>query len=46
MFAMFDFSNFAHFRQLQKPDALTKYYEIGTTNTETPYDSTRKIASW
>ena len=38
------FSNFAHFRQLQIPNARTKYYEILPTHTETPHNTNHKIA--
>ena len=41
-----DFSNIADFRQLQIPNAHTKYYEISTVNTETPQNTARKIANW
>ena len=39
-----DFSNYADFRQLQISSAQTKYKEILTINTETPDNTTRKIA--
>ena len=41
-----NFSNFTYFKQLQIPDAQTKYYIILTTYTETPHYTTRKIAIW
>ena len=43
-----DFSNFDDFRQLQIPNAktITEYYVISTFDTETPYDTTHKIANW
>ena len=39
------FSNFADFRQLQIPNARTKYYEILPTHTETPHNTNHKIAN-
>ena len=39
------FSNFADFRQLQIPNARTKYYEIVFAHTQTPHDKTHKIAN-
>ena len=40
------FSNFADFRQLQIPNAQTKYYEHLPAYTKTPQNATRKIANW
>ena len=34
------------FRQLQMPNAETKYYAIVTTNKEIPHNNTREIVSW
>ena len=39
------FSNFADLRQLQIPNAQTKYNEILPGNTKTPLNTTRKIAN-
>ena len=40
------FSNFAEFRQLQIPNAQTKYYEILPARTKTHHNTTHKIANW
>ena len=37
------FSNFAEFRELYMPNALTKYHQIGSAHTETASDATFKI---
>ena len=39
------FSNFADFRQLQIPNARTKYYEILPAHTKTPHNTSHKIAN-
>ena len=39
------FSNFANLRELQIPNAQTKYYGILPAQTKTPYNATRNIAS-
>ena len=39
------FSNFADFRQLQIPHALTKYYKILPAHNKTPYKTIHKIAN-
>ena len=39
------FSNFADYRQLQIPNARTKYYEILPAHTKTTHDTTNKIVS-
>ena len=39
------FSTFADFRQLQIPNAQTKYYEIVPAHTKTPQNTTLKIAN-
>ena len=39
------FSNISYFRQQQQQNKLMKYYEILPTHTETPRDTTRKIAN-
>ena len=39
------FSNFADFRQLQIPNARTKYYAILPVPTKTPHNTTHKITS-
>ena len=39
------FSNITYFRQQQQQNKRMKYYEILPTHTETPRDTTRKIAN-
>ena len=39
------FSNFAEFRELQKPNTRTKYYEILPAHTKTSHDTSHKIAN-
>ena len=39
------FSNFTDCRQLQIPNAWTKYYEIPPAHPKTPHDTTHKVAS-
>ena len=39
------FSNITYFKQQQQQNKRMKYYEILPTHTETPRDTTRKIAN-
>ena len=39
------FSNITYFRQQQQQNKPMKYYEILPTHTETPHNTTRKIAN-